>query len=202
MRSGLASARASSMLAGSTGPGSYTGLAWVWVDKRSPRVIAPPAASDGQGPSRRAMVLADQLRTAAEELIAVIERIEPEQWDRLRKPAEWSPGKDAEHAADAAAMHLWHVCLSLGMREPDPPVIERARLTAVRSQAQVVSVLRCTVEHGARLIEGLNDARLKLTAKPIRRPSRTVADIIARPLIKHLGTHREEIELKLRARSV
>jgi phenylpyruvate tautomerase PptA (4-oxalocrotonate tautomerase family) len=159
------------------------------------------AAGEGEGPSRRAKVLADQLRAAAAGLIAVIERIEPERWDRVRKPGEWSPGKDAEHAADAAAMHLWHVYLSLGMHEPDPPVIERARLTAVRSQAEVVTALRSTAEHGARLIEGLTDVQLELAAKPTRRPSRAVADIVARPLIRHLGTHREEIEMKLRARA-
>jgi hypothetical protein len=147
-------------------------------------------------------VLADQLRAAAAGLIAAIERIEPERWDRVRKPGEWSPGKEADHAADAAAMHLWHVCLSLGMHEPDPPVIERARPTAVRSQAEVVAVLRSTAEHGASLVEALTDAQLDLAAKPTRRPSRTVADIVERPLIRHLGTHRQEIEMKLRARNL
>jgi hypothetical protein len=165
------------------------------------RDVVGSAAGQETGPSLRARVLADQLRAAAAGLIGVIERIEPERWDRVGKPGEWSPGKDAEHAADAAAMHLWHVYLSLGMREPDPPVIERARLTAVRSQAEVVDALRRTAEHGALLIDGLTDAQLELAAKRTRRPSRTVADIAARPLIKHLGTHREEIEMKLRARA-
>jgi DinB superfamily len=150
-------------------------------------------------PGARAQVLAAELRATADALIAVVAAIEPEHWSHVRKPGEWSPGKDAEHAADAAAMHLWHVCLALGEPQPDPPVIERARLTAVRSQAHVVALLRTCAETGARLIEGLTDAQLELPAKPPRRPPRTVADIVARPLIRHLATHREEIELKLRA---
>jgi hypothetical protein len=111
----------------------------------------------------------------------------------------WSPGKDAEHAAEAAVMHLCYVARSVGLRRPDPPVLERAGLTSVRSQAEVVALMRAITEDGARLIEGLTEAQLELPAKPARRPPRTVADIIARPLIGHLGTHQAEIERKQRA---
>jgi hypothetical protein len=149
--------------------------------------------------SPRARVLADQLRASTAALIGVIERIPPERWHHVRKPGEWSPGKDAEHAADAAALHLWHVRWSLNVDGPGPPVIDRARLQAVRSQAEIARVLLDCAERGARLIEGLTDAQLDLPAQPPRRPMRTVADIIARPLIRHLGTHEEQIELKLRA---
>ena len=141
------------------------------------------------------------MRATAAALIAVVERMQPEWWTQLRKPGEWSPGKDAEHVADAAAMHLWHVCRALGMHQPGPPVVERARLTPVRSQAEVVVLLHTRAEDGARLIERLTDAQLDLAAKPARRSPKTVAELVARPLISHFATHRHAIELKLRARA-
>jgi len=153
----------------------------------------------GEFPSPRARALAGELRATSGALIAVVAAIDPDHWSLVRKPGEWSPGKDAEHAVDAATMHLWHVCLALGMPQADPPVIERARLTARRSQAELAASLRDCAETGAQLIENLTDAQLELPARPLRRPPRTVADIIERPLIRHLVTHREAIELKLRA---
>jgi glycine/D-amino acid oxidase-like deaminating enzyme len=155
--------------------------------------------ASGAQPSPRARTLAAELRQTAGALIAVVEGIEPAFWSAVRKPGEWSPGKDAEHAADAAAMHFGHVCLALGVAHPDPPVIERKRLTAVRSQADIVEQLRSFADHAAGVVECLTDAQLDLPAQPPRHPPRTVADIVARPLIRHLGAHREEIELKLRA---
>jgi len=149
-------------------------------------------------PSPRAQTLANQLRAAAAALIAVVEHIEPERWSEVRTTGVWSPGKDAEHVADAVAMHLWHVSRSLGVRQPPAPVIERARPTALRSQAEVVALLRTRAADAARLIEGLTDGELDLPARPPRRPPRTVAEIIARPLIAHFATHRRDIELKLR----
>jgi hypothetical protein len=147
-------------------------------------------------PSCRARSLAAELRAAAGALITVIAAIELEQRSRVRKPGDWSPGKPA---ADAAARHLWHVCFALGVPRPDPPLIERARLTAVRTQAELAASVRACTETGARLIEELTDAQLELPAKPPRRPPRTVAEVVARPLIRHLATHRKQIELKLRA---
>jgi DinB family protein len=146
--------------------------------------------------SPRAAALAAELRAAAAALIALVERIEPERWSEVRAPGTWSPGKDAEHVADAMAMHMWHVCHALGKRQSRPPAIERARLTAVRSQAEVASLLRTCAASGAELIEQLTDAQLDLVA----RPPKTVAEIIARPLIGHIGIHQHEIELKLRSR--
>jgi uncharacterized damage-inducible protein DinB len=149
-------------------------------------------------PSPRARALAEELRAAASALIAVVERIEPDRWSQVHKPGEWSPGKDAEHVADAAALHLWHVRRSLGRRQSGrPPVIERARPTAARTQKEVVALLRACADEAARLIEGLTNAQLELAARPPRKPPRTVADIVARPLISHVGTHQRSIEAKL-----
>jgi hypothetical protein len=157
-----------------------------------------PGAAEEASP--RARALAEELRAAVTELIAVVERIEPDRWSYVRKPDEWSPGKDAEHVADAAALHLWHVRRSLGLRQAGGrPAIERARLTALRSQGEIVALLGSFAECAASLIEGLTDAQLELFARPPRTPPRTVADIVARPLIGHVETHRRAIEAKLRA---
>jgi DinB superfamily len=145
--------------------------------------------------SPRALALASKLRAAAAGLIATIEIIDPQAWDRLRKPGEWSPGKDAEHVTDATALHSWRVCSTLGLGHPEPPEIERAQLTASRSQAEILATLRTRIERSAAVIEDLTDAQLDV----VDRTSRSVADVIERPLIRHLETHREEIEKKLRA---
>jgi hypothetical protein len=148
--------------------------------------------------SPRALALAAEFRATSAALIALVEGIEPAGWSHVRKAGEWSPGKDAEHVADGAAMHLWRIRHSLGIRQPgEQPVIERARLTSVRPQAEVVALLRARVEDGARLIEGLTDAQLDLPARPPRQPPRTVADMVARPLTGHFETHRLEIQSKL-----
>jgi len=145
--------------------------------------------------SRRALALASKLRAAAAGLIATIESVDPQAWDQLRKPGEWSPGKDAEHVTDATAMHFWRVCSTLGMTHPEPPQIQRAQLIASRSQAEILATLRSRIERSATVIEDLSDAQLDV----VDGTSRSVADVIERPLIRHLETHREEIEKKLRA---
>ena len=153
------------------------------------------ASASAERERPRAVALASQLRATAAGLIDTIECIQPEVWDRVRKPGEWSPGKDAEHVTDAVALHLWHVCDALGLAHPDPPQIERARLTALRSQVEILATLRSRVAHAAALIEDLTDAQLEA----LDRNSRPIANIIQRPLIRHLGKHHEEIEKKLRA---
>ena len=155
--------------------------------------------ADAHG-SPRARALAAGFLAAAEALAAVIEGVAAERWDRVRKPGEWSPGKDAEHAADAAAMHLARMQTALGIAHAEPPRIERAQLTTPRSRAEIAGALRATANAGAKLIEGLSDAQLDLPADSARRPPRTVADVIARPLTRHLAAHQAEIEMKLRAR--
>jgi hypothetical protein len=143
----------------------------------------------------RAVALAAKLRACVMGLIGTIESIRAGEWDRVRKPGEWSPGKDAEHATDAAAMHFWRLCDALELDCPDPPAIERTQLTASRSQVEILGTLRRRIDHSAGVIEDLTDAQLDV----VDRTSRSVADIIERPLIRHLETHRDDIEKKLRA---
>jgi hypothetical protein len=69
--------------------------------------VDPPA---GEPASLRAKVLTDQLRMTAAELIAVIERIESERWDRVRKPCGWSPGKDGAGADSRERVRAVDVC--------------------------------------------------------------------------------------------
>jgi DinB superfamily len=158
-------------------------------------VHVPDASAPAGLDSARARALASKLRAAAAGLIATIESINPQAWDQFRKPGEWSPGKDAEHVTDANALHFWRVCSALGLDHPEPPEIERAQLTASRSQAEIVATLRSRIEHCAGVIGGLTDAQLDV----VDTTSRSVADVIERPLIRHLETHREQIEKKLRA---
>jgi hypothetical protein len=147
---------------------------------------AAPAKAGGT----RGSALATQLRTTGAALIATIEHIDPELWDQLRKPGEWSPGKDAEHAADAAALHFSRVCSMLGVAHSPPPEIERIRLTSSRSQAEVVASLQSRIEQARLVIAGLTDAQLEF----VDRSSRSAAEIIQRPLIRHLETHRQAID--------
>ena len=144
--------------------------------------------------SARAVALAAKLRAAATRLIATIEQIERAEWDRIPTPGDWSPGKEAEHVTDATALHFWRVCTALGLAYPVPSRLERARLTTSRSKAETLATLRSRIEHSAVVIENLTDAQLD----GVDRTSRSVADVIERPLIKHLETHRAGIEKKTR----
>jgi len=141
--------------------------------------------------------LAATLRDVAARLMATIEGIDPEAWDRLRKPGEWSPGKDAEHVTDALTLHFARVCGALGLVHPEAPTIERAQLTASRTRDDILAALRVRSEQAATVIEAQTDVQLRI----VDRTSRSVGEIIERPLIRHLDHHREEIERKLRARN-
>jgi len=125
--------------------------------------------------------------------------IEPERWMNVPKPGVWSPGKEAEHVADGAACHQWTVRLSLGQRVPTRPRIERAQLTAQRSQQDVVDLLRQRTNESVTLIAGLSDEQLDLPARPLRARTPTLAAMIEKVLIGHYEVHRTEIEAKLRA---
>jgi hypothetical protein len=63
------------------------------------------------------------------------------------------------------------------------------------SKAEILATLRTRIERSAALIEDLTDAQLE----SVDRTFRSVEDVIERPLIRHLETHREEIEKKQRA---
>jgi hypothetical protein len=143
----------------------------------------------------------EQLQQAAEALIALVERIEPERWTSVPKPGVWSPSKDAEHVADGAAYHQWIVRFSLRQRVPARPPIERAQLTAQRSQREVVQLLRERTNDGVALVGGLSDEQFALPLRPPRPGSPTIGQLIEKTLIGHYHTHRTAIETKLRARS-
>jgi hypothetical protein len=151
--------------------------------------------------SSRATTLAKQLHQASEALITLVERIEPAQWLKVPKPGVWSSSKDAEHVADGAACHQWTVRLSLGQKVPRRPHIERAQLTAQRSQHEVVDLIRQRTKDGVALIDGLSDEQLDLTVQPPRARSPKLAQMIEDVLIGHYHRHRTEIEAKLRGPS-
>jgi hypothetical protein len=150
--------------------------------------------------SARAAALAARLREAAASLIAVVERIEPEWWGRVPAPGAWSVGKDAEHAAEGAALHQWIVRLTVGERVPSSrPAVERKQLTSTLTPREAADLLRQRTDEGARLVRGLSDEQLDLPTRPRRAKAQSLADTIERALIGHLDHHRDEIEAKLRA---
>jgi hypothetical protein len=148
--------------------------------------------------SLRALALVDQLREAAEMLIAIVEQIDPERWMHVPRPGVWSPSKDAEHVAEGAAYHQWIVRLSLGQKVPARPGIERKRLIAQLSQPEVVDLLRRRTEDSARLVRGLSEEQLNLPARPPRTRPRTLAQVIEGVMIGHYWAHRDDLESKLR----
>jgi hypothetical protein len=148
--------------------------------------------------SSRAAALVEQLRQVGDALIRLVASIEPARWTTVPAPGVWSPGKDAEHVADGAALHQWSIRLSLGQKVPARPRIERAQLTSSLSQPEVVELLRQRTNAGVALISGLSDEQLDLPVRPPRARSSTLAQLIEAVLIGHYETHRREIEAKLR----
>ena len=156
-----------------------------------------PAVQPG---SARAAALAARLREAAASLIAVVERIEPDRWGRVPKPGVWSVGKEAEHAAEGAALHQWIVRLTVGQRVASSrPPVERKQLTTTLSPREAADLLRRRADDGARLVQGLTEAQLDLPKRPPGSKPRSLAEEIEGTLIGHLNHHRAEIEAKLRA---
>jgi hypothetical protein len=148
--------------------------------------------------SPRARALVEQLREAADALIGVVEHIDPADWMRVPGPGVWSPGKDAEHVADGAALHQWLVRVTLGHKRLERPGFERDQLTALLSQRDVVELLRQRTEESASLVLGLTDEQLDLPVRPPQARPRTLARMIGERLIGHYRTHHQEIEAKLR----
>jgi hypothetical protein len=166
------------------------------IDDGMHAVIAAP------GPDRsssRATALVDRLRQVSEALIGLVGAIESERWMNVPGPGVWSAGKEAEHVADGAAYHQWIVRCSLGQKVPPRPRIERAQLTARRSQRDVVDLLVQRTNDSLALIAGLSDQQLDLPARPPRTRSPTLAQMIANVLIGHYEVHHRDIEAKLHA---
>jgi uncharacterized damage-inducible protein DinB len=147
--------------------------------------------------SPRAAALVEQLRDAADGLIALVAHIEPERWTYVPSAGVWSPGKDAEHVADAAAYHLWMVRLTLGQKVPPRTPIERARMTAQLAQRDVVDLIRRRTDEIASLVGELTDQQLDLRPRPPRARLHTLAELVERVLIGHYRVHTTDIAAKL-----
>jgi uncharacterized damage-inducible protein DinB len=149
--------------------------------------------------SARAAALAARLREAAAALIALVEQIDPERWEHVPGPGVWSVGKEAEHAAEGAALHRWIVRLTLGERVASGrPAVERKRLTTALPPREAADLIRQRTDEAARLVEGLSDAQLDLPKRPPGSKPRSLAEEIEGTLIGHLNHHRAAIEAKLR----
>ena len=149
--------------------------------------------------SSAARTLASRLRSAADALVAVIEPIDDDDWNRVPAPGTWSIGKEAEHVAEAAGYHQWIVRLSIGEKVSSRrPVLERRQMTSVLSPREAAELIRQRADEGARLLLDLTDAQLALPTRPPRATAQVVADAIDQILISHIDTHREAIEAKLR----
>ena len=144
-------------------------------------------------------MLAAELEDAASALIAVVAEIEPDRWGRVPGSGVWAIGKDAEHVVEAAGYHEWIIRLTIGDKVSRRPILERSRLTSNLSPHEVVSLLRTRSGEGAALIRELREDQLTLPTKPPRAGAAPLAATIERVMIGHYGTHRAEIEAKLRA---
>ena len=143
--------------------------------------------------------LASRLRTAGDALIAVIEPIDDDHWHRVPDPGTWSIGKEAEHVAEAAGYHQWIVRLTIVQKVSSRrPVLERKQMTTALSPHEAADLLNRRVEEGVRLLLDLTDAQLALPTKPPRANASVLADAIDLILIRHIDSHRAEIEAKLR----
>ena len=152
----------------------------------------------GRG-SQRATALADRLTGARDALTSLLERVDGQDWLRVPAPGVWSPSKDAEHVADGNVLHQWVVRLTIGQAKASGrPTIERKQLTSGRSPAEVVELVRGTLDEAATLVRGLTDAQLDLPTKPPKAGAPSLAQTIESMMINHVEHHRREIEAKLR----
>jgi uncharacterized damage-inducible protein DinB len=148
--------------------------------------------------SGRAAALAERLRQAAARLVAVIEPIDDEGWQRVPEPGVWSIGKDAEHVVEASVYHQWIVRLTIGDKVSSRrPALERLSMTSDLSQREAAELICQRTEDGARLLIDLTDEQLDLPTRPPRANRQVLAETIDRVLIGHLDTHRASIEAKL-----
>jgi hypothetical protein len=140
-----------------------------------------------------------RLHRASEALTALVEGIDAVTWVHVATPGEWSVSKDAEHVGDGAVYHRWIVRRGIGEKvTARRPSIERDRLTAQSSQAEVVAQLRQQTEESAALVGGLSHAQLGLSLRPPRAGLRTLADLIEAVMIGHYRVHQRAIAAKLR----
>ena len=150
------------------------------------------------GGSQRAIALSGRLTEARDAVTSLLERVEGQDWLRVPGPGVWSPSKDAEHVADGNILHQWVVRLTIGQAKASGrPSIERKQLTSSRSRAEVVELVRATLDEAATLVRGLTDAQLDLTTKPPKAGAPSLAKTIQGLMIDHVEHHRRDIETKL-----
>jgi len=148
--------------------------------------------------SARAAKLEADLDAAAAALIAVLERVDSQQWMFVPGPGVWSIGKDAAHVAEAAVYHQWIVRRTIGEKASSQrPSIERQQLTTALTAQEAADLILYRTGEGAALIRNLTDEQLDLPTNPPRARAARLADTIEQVLIGHYDGHRREIERKL-----
>ena len=102
--------------------------------------------------------------------------------------------------AEATGYHQWIVRLTIGQKVSSRrPVLERRQMTSELSPAQAAEQVRQRAEEGARLLLDLTDGQLDLPTRPPRANAQVLSEAIEEILIRHVDSHREEIEAKLQA---
>lgn len=151
--------------------------------------------------SERAAALAASLGAAADDLLALLERIDQHRWQLVPEPGVWSIGKDADHVAEAAVYHHWIVRLTIGERVSSRrPAIERSQMTSPRSKAEALELIRRRTRDGQRLLAELTDEQLAMETRPPRARGQILADTVERVLIAHYRAHQADVEAKLTGR--
>jgi uncharacterized damage-inducible protein DinB len=152
--------------------------------------------------SPRAAALASLLAEASAALVTVVEAVDDERWMRVPGPGIWSIGKVAAHVAEATRMHQWMVRRTIGEEVPSRrPLIERTELTTACTPMETADLIRARTLEGVTLLRGLSDEQLALPTRPPRARGELLARTIERVLIRHVDTHRLEIERRLRRRT-
>jgi uncharacterized damage-inducible protein DinB len=152
-----------------------------------------------QARATRARELEADLHAAAEALIALLERIEPERWSHIPGPSVWSIGKDAAHVAEAAVYHQWIVRVTIGEKVSSRrPAIERQEVTTPMTPQEAIELVRKRTDEGRTLLAGLTEEQLALPTRPPRARGQKLAETIELVLIGHYLAHRRDIEEKLR----
>jgi uncharacterized damage-inducible protein DinB len=153
----------------------------------------------GADANHRAIMLATDLRSAANRLLAVVEAVDAEDWARTSDPETWSIGREVVHVAEAAARHAWIVRHTIGQAPATArPAIERLEMTTALTPNEAIKLVRHRTDEAAVLIASLTDDQLAFPTRPTRAGAEPLGSTIARVLIGHYAVHRDEIENKLR----
>ena len=136
----------------------------------------------------------DRLTRVSDAMIELVASADAEAWNHSPARGAWSPGKEADHVADALPLHLWFVRKSLGERAGSRPAIERATLTTDRSPAEVADRIRRERDTAVALVGQLTNEQLELPSNPPRGRHDRVAELLQSLVIGHLETHRRALD--------